>query len=59
MDGFKMAGKAFCVVEDFRQLTKQYKGMTVAEFLKLLRLEEAVAKQFGMTLAEYRQCIGK
>lgn len=62
MDGFKMAGKAFCVCEDLKQFAAQHKGMTVAEFLKQRReekLESEEAKQFGMTLTEYRRCIGK
>ena len=50
MDGFHIAGKAFCVCEELKQLAKQNKGKKVAEVLRerrLKRLEEAEARQFG------------
>ena len=53
MDGFKIQGKAFCVVEDLRQFAEQHKGKTVAEFLKEKRLERIIAaeeRQFGHKL---------
>lgn len=62
MEGFKMAGKVFCVVEELNQFANQHKGMKVAEFLKLRRqekVEEAEARQFGMPLTEYRRCMRK
>jgi methylphosphotriester-DNA--protein-cysteine methyltransferase len=40
MEGFIIAGKAFCVCEDLRQLAKQHKGMTVDEVLKQRKQEE-------------------
>ena len=55
MIGMQIAGKAFCVVEDLRLFAEQHKGQTVAEALRLHRLEEAEAKQFGMSLYEYRK----
>jgi phosphoribosylformylglycinamidine (FGAM) synthase PurS component len=60
MDGFKISGKAFCVVEDLKEFAKQHKGKTVSEALKELRfkrIEEAQAKQFGMTVEDYRRFI--
>jgi AraC-like DNA-binding protein len=59
MDGFIITGKAFCVVEDLRQFAEQHKGKTLNEVLRKRRLEEAEAKQFGMTPSEYRLCLGK
>lgn len=53
MDGLKIAGKAFCVVEDLRQFAEAHKGMTVAEFLKAKRrerVEQAEERQFGHKL---------
>lgn len=55
MIGFRMAGKAFCVVEDLRLFAEQHKGQTVAEALRLHRIEKAEAEQFGMSLDEYRK----
>jgi hypothetical protein len=58
MEGFMMAGKAFCVCEDLKQFAEQHKGKTVSEFLKQRkaeRLEEAEAKQFGLSLEQYRK----
>lgn len=40
MEGFIIAGKAFCVCEDLRQLAEQHKGMTVDEVLKQRKQEE-------------------
>jgi hypothetical protein len=60
MDGFRIAGKAFCVVEDLRQFAEQHKGMAVAEWLKqrrLERIERAEAKQFGMSELEFNTYI--
>lgn len=57
MIGMRIAGKAFCVVEDLRQFAELHKGKNLAEFLQQRRLEEEEAKQFGMTLAEYRMCL--
>ena len=39
-NGFKIAGKAFTVVEDLRQLAEQNKGKTVKEFLLEKRQKE-------------------
>ncbi len=53
MDGFKMSGKAFCVVEDLRRFAEAHKGKTVAEALKEKRREKLIAaeeKQFGHKL---------
>ena len=60
MDGFKVSGKAFCVVEELRRFAEAHKGKTVAEALKERRrerLEKAVAEQFGMTVEEYRKAL--
>lgn len=57
MDGFIIEGKAFCVCEDLRQIAEQNKGKTVGEYLRQRRIEQNEAKQFGMTLEEYRKCI--
>lgn len=59
MNGFIIAGKAFCVVEDLRLFAEQHKGKSVSEALRQHRIEEAEAKQFGMTSEEYRKCINK
>lgn len=51
MDGFIIAGKAFCVCEELRQFAKQHPNKSVAEWLKQLRiekLEETEARQFGI-----------
>lgn len=56
MDGLKLAGKAFCVVEDLRQFAEQHKGKTVAEFLKAKRQEKVIAaeeQQFGHKLKNF------
>ena len=58
----KLSGKAFTVCEDLRQLAEQNKGVTVDEYLKEQRknrLEQAIAKQFGLTVAEYRREIAR
>jgi hypothetical protein len=39
-NGFRIAGKAFTVVEDLRQLAEQNKGKTVKEFLFEQRQKE-------------------
>ena len=57
MNGFIMAGKAFCVVEELRQFAEEHKGMTVSEVLKKRKLEEAEAKQFGISVVEFRKII--
>ena len=60
MDGFKLAGRAFCVVEDLRQFAEAHKGKTVAEALKEKRrerLEQVEAQQFGMTVEAFRGCV--
>ena len=57
MNGLAIAGKAFVVCEDIRQVAEQNKGKTVAEYLKEqreARLERAVARQFGMTVEAFR-----
>ena len=53
MDGFQIAGKAFCVVEELRQFAETHKGITVAEFLKEKRREKLInaeERQFGHKL---------
>lgn len=40
MEGFIIAGKAFCVCEDLRQLAEHHKGMTVDGVLKQRKQEE-------------------
>ena len=60
MDGLRIAGKAFVVFEDLKRFAQQNKGKTVAECLKeqrKARLEQAEAKQFGMTLETFRGCL--
>lgn len=60
MIGFKVVGKAFCVVEELRQFADQHKGQTVAEWLskrKIAKIEEAEARQFGLSVEEYRKLI--
>jgi hypothetical protein len=57
MDGFVIAGKAFCVGEEVRQIAEQNKGKTVGEYLRMRKIEQNEAKQFGMSLEEYRKCI--
>jgi hypothetical protein len=57
MNGFIVAGKAFCVIEDLRQEAERHKGKTVAEFLqkrKLEKLQQAEAKQFGTSVETIR-----
>ena len=58
MEGFMMAGKAFCVCEDLRRFAQEHPNKSVSEWLKQRRkekLEEAEAKQFGLSLDEYRR----
>lgn len=40
INGFRITGKAFTVVEDLRQLAEQNKGKTVKEFLFEQRQKE-------------------
>ena len=47
MDGFKIAGKAFAVCEDLRQIAEQNKGKTVAEILAKERLKRTVERQLA------------
>ena len=56
MNGIRIAGKAFAVFEDLRQFAEQNKGKTVAEALagRKSSLEQAEAKQFGMTVEKFR-----
>ena len=58
MEGFKISGKAFCVVEDLKDFAKKHKGIKVAEFLKQKRkerLEVFEAKQFGISVEDFRK----
>ena len=57
MEGFVMAGKAFCVVEDLRKFAERNKGKTVNEVMRMRKLEEAEAKQYGMGVEEFRKNI--
>lgn len=50
----RIEGKAFCVVEDLREFAERHKGQTVAEALRQRRIEEEEARQFGMSVDEYR-----
>lgn len=59
MKGFMMAGKAFCVVEDLKRFAEEHKGITVSEVLKKRKLEEAEAKQFGISVENFRKIIKK
>lgn len=59
MMGLQIAGKAFCVVEELRQFAEQHKGKTVNEVLRLRRLEEAEAEQFGMSVEDFRKFLKK
>ena len=59
MIGLRFAGKAFCVVEDLRQFAEQHKGKTVNEVIRLRKLEEAEAEQFGISVEEFRKIIKK
>ena len=48
MDGFIIAGKAFTVCEDLRQIAEQNKGKTVAEVIadrRKERLKRVIDKQ--------------
>lgn len=55
MLGFKIAGKAYCVVEELRKLTEQNKGKTLKEVLLQRKIEAAEAKQFGIPVDEFRE----
>ncbi len=46
MDGITFSGKAFCVVEDLRRFAEKHKGMTVAEYLRLRKIQKAEEEQF-------------
>ena len=62
MDGFKVSGNINNVCEYLRQVADWNKGKTVREFLidnRKDKLERACAKQFGITVKEYRECLGK
>ena len=48
MNGFIIAGKAFCVCEDLRQFADAHKGITVGEILKQRKkskLRDTINKQ--------------
>ena len=57
MKGFVITGKAFCVVEDLRRFAEEHKGKTLREVLLKRRLEEAEARQFGVSVEEFRRII--
>lgn len=62
MEGFMASGKAFCVVEDLKRFAEEHKGITVAEFLrkrKEEKIEIAEAKQFGISVEEFRKIVKK
>lgn len=52
MKSVLIAGKAFTVCEDLKQLAEKYKGMTVANYIKLKQLEEIERKQLNALCAE-------
>lgn len=57
MNGFKLDGDVKDVCAELRAIADKYKGWTVDTFLRLLRIEEDVAKQFGMPVEEYRRTV--
>ena len=55
MDGFIIAGKAFTVCEDLRQIAERNKGKTVAEVIaerRKERLKRAIDKQLDKIAKE-------
>lgn len=62
MNGIEVAGKAFAVWEYLRQIAELNKGKTVEEYLKeqrKARLEQAEARQFGMTVEQFRGLLSR
>ena len=47
MEGFRIAGKCFCVCEDLRRIAIAHKGWTVEQYLRLLKIEKVEKGQFG------------
>lgn len=55
MQGEFLKGDIKDVCAELEAEAKRYKGMKVAQWLKLRAIERAEAKQFGMTENEYRR----
>jgi hypothetical protein len=55
MQGEFLKGDVKDVCAELEAEAQRCKGMTVGEWLRLRRLERAVAEQFGMTEDEYRR----
>ena len=57
MQGEFLKGDVKDVCAELEAEAKRHKGMTFGQWLKLRTLERAEAKQFGMTVEEFRGCI--
>lgn len=56
MAGFFVAGKAFCVCEDLKQLAEENKGKTVADLMRerrAERLKRTIDEQLNSVVREY------
>lgn len=46
-NGYELRGKMIDVCEILRDTARRHKGMTVAQFLRLRKVQKAEEKQFG------------
>lgn len=54
-EGFKLAGDVKDVCAELEREAQRCKGMTVGTWLRLRRIEQAVANQLEMPVEKYRQ----
>lgn len=57
MKGEVVKGNINDVIAELEAEARRRKGITVAAWLRRRELDRAIAKQFGMTEAEYRKMI--
>ena len=55
MKGIVFKGDIKDVCAEIENAAQRCKGMTVTEYLRLRKLEEAIAKQFGVPVEVYRR----
>ena len=55
MQGFRIEGKAYCVCDELRAFAEKHKGITVGEFLKILkakRLRDTINNQLDEIITQ-------
>ena len=57
MKGEFLKGNVKDVCAELEAEAKRYKGITFAQWLKIRAIEKAEAKQFGMTVEQFRGCM--